>query len=181
MNHSTRPSVKLALALILVLVLPFVLAAAPNPQTPADAMGQATWVAILAVVAIGLSVVAAGAAFYSKLKREQQGYPIEADIEAALLPVIFQGICSAYKLSEQALDEVQLRLEGDDKKKIADSIYAMLPDQVDGYDLTLIKRLVPPERFEQLVQDGFDRFDRFFVEHRAHFNSLFEAWKAENA
>jgi len=27
------------------------------------------------------------------------------------------------------------------------------------------------------VQDAFDRFDRFFVEHQTHFNDLFEEWK----
>jgi len=144
-------------------------------------MEQATLITVLVVVAIGMSLVALGVAFYPKLKREEQGYPLEAEVEAALLPVIFQGICSAYKLSEQAGDEVHGRLAGVDKKKVAASIYSMLPDQVDGYDLSLIKRLVPQERFEQLVQDGFDRFDRFFTEHRSHFARLFEAWKTENA
>ena len=31
------------------------------------------------------------------------------------------------------------------------------------------------------VQDGYDRFDRFFVQHQGHFDELFEQWKAENA
>jgi hypothetical protein len=134
---------------------------------------------VLAGIAISAGAFALGVWGYPKLKQEKQGYPLEAEVEAALLPVIYDGICAAYRVSEIGMDEVQRRLSGLDKKQVADSIYRMLPDEIGGYDLTLIKRLVPPERFEQLVQDGFDRFDRFFVEHRAHFDQLFEQWKAE--
>jgi hypothetical protein len=54
----------------------------------------------------------------------------------------------------------------------------MLPDQVAGYDMSLIKNVVGEERFQQLVQDAFDRF---FVQHQAHFDGLFERWESENA
>ncbi len=57
----------------------------------------------------------------------------------------------------------------------------MLPDEVGEYDLGLIKFVVTEERFQQLVQDAFDRFDRFFVAHQGHFDELFEQWKADNA
>jgi hypothetical protein len=30
------------------------------------------------------------------------------------------------------------------------------------------------------VQDAFDRFDRFFVEHQQHFDDLFAAWQKAN-
>jgi hypothetical protein len=36
-------------------------------------------------------------------------------MEAALLPIIFQGICSAYRLSEQSVDNIHQRIEGADK------------------------------------------------------------------
>jgi hypothetical protein len=71
-------------------------------------------------------------------------------------------------------------VKGADKKQIANSIYRMLPDKVGDYDLSLVKHLITPERFEQLVQDAFDRFDRFFVEHQTHFDDLFEKWQADN-
>jgi hypothetical protein len=136
---------------------------------------------VLAGIAISAGAFALGVWGYPKLKQEKQGYPLEAEVEAALLPVIYDGICAAYRVSEIGMDEVQRRLSGLDKKQVAGSIYRMLPDELGGYDLTLIKRLVPAERFEQLVQDGFDRFDRFFVEHRTHFDELFERWKEVNA
>ena len=73
-----------------------------------------------------------------------------------------------------------MRISGVDKKKIADSIYRMLPEKIGSFNITLIKRVVTQERFEVLVQNAFDNFDRFFVEHQKHFDDLFEKWKAEN-
>jgi hypothetical protein len=144
-------------------------------------MDQNAWIMLFVGIALSAGLFALGVVLYPKLKREEQGYPLEAAIEAALLPVIFEGICAAYRMSEKGVDELQERIRGADKKKIADSIYRMLPDQVGDYDLSLVKNLITEERFQQLVQDGFDRFDRFFVEHQGHFDELFEQWKAENA
>jgi hypothetical protein len=141
---------------------------------------QNTWIMFFVGIAVSSGLFALGVVLYPKLKSEQQGYPMEAAIEAALLPLIFEGICAAYRVSERSVDELRQRIEGADKKQIADSIYHMLPDQVSGYDLSLVKHAVSPERFQQLVQDAFNRFDRFFLEHQAHFDDLFEQWKAEN-
>lgn len=138
------------------------------------------WMSILIGIALSCGLFALGVVVYTKLKREEQGYPLEAQIEAALLPILFEAICAAYRMSEKAVDEGYDRIKGLDKKKIADSIYAMLPDQIAGHDISLVKRLIPPERFEQLVQDAFDRFDRFYIEHSEHFDKLFEEWKEAN-
>jgi len=135
---------------------------------------------LVVVVACGLAF-AAGVKFYPRLKNEQQGYPMEAAVEVALLPIIYQGICAAYRLGEQGVGELKQSLDGADKKAIADSIYKLLPDSVAGFDLSLIKRVVTPARFQQLVQDAFDRFDRFYGEHKGHFDEMFEAWKTENS
>ena len=139
------------------------------------------WLALLIGVALSTGIFALLVYLYPKLKTETQGYPLEAQIEAALLPLVFEAICSAYRMSEQAVDDVGERIRGLDKKKIADSIFRMLPDQIGDFELTLVKNLIPQERFERLVQDAFDRFDRFFIQHQQHFEDLFEAWKAEQA
>ena len=143
-------------------------------------MDQNAWIMLLVGIAISCGLFALGVVLYPKLRAEKQGYPFEAEIEAALLPVVFQGICSAYRLSENSMDNIQQRIKGADKKKIADSIYAMLPDKVGLFEVILVKRIVTPERFEQLVQATFDRSDRFFVEHQTHFDEMFEKWKAAN-
>jgi hypothetical protein len=144
-------------------------------------MDQNAWIMLFVGIGVSAGVLALGVVLYPKLKREEQGYPLEAAIEGALLPIIFEGICAAYRISEKGVDELHQRVQGADKKKIADSIYRMLPDTVGDYDLSLIKAAVSDERFQQLVQDAFDRFDRFFIQHQAHFDDLFEKWKAENA
>lgn len=144
-------------------------------------MDQNAWIMLLVGIAVSSGLFALGVVLYPRLKREEQGYPMEAAIEAALLPVVYEGICAAYRMSEQGMDELRERIKGADKKKIADSIYRMLPDKIGDYDLGLVKYVVTEERFEQLVQDAFDRFDRFFVQHQAHFDELFEKWKAGNA
>ncbi len=132
---------------------------------------------ILATIAAAFTLFIVLILLYNWLQSKRQGYPLEAQIEAALLPIIFQGICAAYRLGERAVDEGYERLRGADKKLIADSIYAMLPDKIGNFDLTLVKSVVTRERFEQLVQNVFDMFDRFYVEHKAHFDELFEEWK----
>jgi len=144
-------------------------------------MDQNAWIMLFVGIGVSAGLLTLGVVLYSKLKGEEQGYPMEAAIEAALLPIIFEGICAAYRMSEKGVDELHQRIQGADKKAIADSIYRMLPDAVGDYDLSLIKAAVSDERFQQLVQDAFDRFDRFFIQHQAHFDELFEKWKAENA
>ena len=135
------------------------------------------WIWLFVGLAASSGVFALLVVLYPKLKGETQGYPLEAIIEPLLLPIIYEAICAAYRLSEHALDEVGDRLRGLDKKAIADSVYAMLPDEIGGYDITVIKAAISQERFQQLVQNSFDRFDRFYKTHRSHFDEQFEKWK----
>jgi hypothetical protein len=143
-------------------------------------MDQNALVMLLVGVAIASALFAVGVVVYPKLKSQRQNYPFEAQIEAALLPLIFNGLCAAYRLSEKGVDEMHCRLKGLDKKNVAKTVYRMLPDKVGDFELTLVKKVVTQERFETLVQNAFDNFDRFFVEHQAHFDDLFEKWKVES-
>jgi hypothetical protein len=140
-------------------------------------MDQNAWITLFVGIALASAVFALGVVLYPKLKNERQGYPFEAEIEAALLPLIFQGVCAAYRLSEKGIDEVHERWHNADKKKIADSIYGLLPAKIGDFDLSLVKRIVSRDRFEELVQDAFDRFDKFYIQHQARFDELFEMWK----
>jgi hypothetical protein len=137
--------------------------------------------ALLVGVAVTAALFALGVVIYPKVRAAQPSSVTDAAIEAALLPIIYHGICTAYRLNEISLDQLHQAIQGTDKKKIADSIYAMLPDKIDTFDISLVKRVVTPQRFEQLTQDAFDRFDRFYVEHQAHFDALFQQWKTANA
>ena len=144
-------------------------------------MDQNQWLTFFVGIAITSAVVALGVVLYSRLKAGEPGSVFEAAVEAALLPLIYQGICSAYRMNEMSLEQLQQKMKGANKKEIADSIYAMLPEKIGNFDLIIIKRVVNQGRFEQLVQAAFDRFDRFYVEHQAHFDDLFKKWQQENA
>lgn len=143
-------------------------------------MDQNAWIMLLVGIAVTSALFAVGVVLYPKLKSEKQGYPFEAAIESALLPLIFEGLCAAYRLSEKSVDDIHVRIKGTDKKKIADTIYRMLPEKIGQFEISLVKRVVTRERFETLVQNSYDNFDRFFVEHQKHFDDLFEQWKAAN-
>lgn len=134
-------------------------------------------IALVAVLVLALAAVIVGVKYYPLLKNAKQGYPMEAEIEAALLPVIFEAICAAYKLSEQSMDVLHERLNGVDKKALADFVYNLLPERIGGFDLALVKALIPPDRFAQLVQDAFNRFDVFWRANEDALNAEFEKWK----
>lgn len=139
------------------------------------------WIWLFVGLAVSSGIFALLVVLYPKLKGETQGYPLEMVIEPLLLPLIYEAICAAYRMSEQSVDELGERIRGLDKKAIADSVYAMLPDEIGGYDITVIKAAISQERFVQLVQNAFDRFDRFYKTHRAHFDEQFEEWKESQA
>jgi hypothetical protein len=127
-------------------------------------------------VVITLLVVIGGVKLYSWLRGAKQGYPMEDAVEAALLPLIYAAIYGAYRVSEAAVDIVGKRLEGLDKKAIADSIYAMLPDKIGNFDVAFVKRFVTAEDFAVLVQNAFDKFDRFYRETEGHFEEALDKW-----
>ncbi len=143
-------------------------------------MDQNAWITFFVGIAVTAGLFALGVVLYPKLKAAQPGSVFEAAVEAALQPIIYQGICAAYRLNEMSLDQLHQKIAGANKKQVADSIYAMLPDKIGDHDLGLVKHLVSRERFEQLVQAAFDRFDRFYVEHQTHFDDLFKQWQATN-
>src|SRR5512142_3410228 len=111
-------------------------------------MDQNALVMLLVGVAVASALFAVGVVVYPKLKTQKQNYPFEAQIEAALLPLIFQGLCSAYRLSEKGVDEIHCRIKGVDKKNIAKTVYRMLPEKIGEFDLSVVKTVVTQERFE---------------------------------
>ncbi len=143
-------------------------------------MDQNALMMLLVGIALTAALFALGVVLYTRLRAETPGSMRNAAIEAALLPILYQGICAAYRLNEMSLDQLHQALGGADKKKIADSIYAMLPDKIGQFDLVEVKHIVSRERFEALTQEAFDLFDRFYVEHQAHFDQLFQQWQAAN-
>lgn len=122
----------------------------------------------------GLAVAAVGAVtglvfLYGWLRNKKQGYPNETLIEAAVLPYIYNAIMAAYKASEAVMDATGDRLQGLDKAKIAAAIYAVVPESLElnvfGRSVHVpVKQMVPPEKFEALIQRAFDEFTSWYQE-----------------
>ena len=140
------------------------------------------WVLVAVGLLVGLAASAGGVAIgvwaLPRLRYEEQGYPMEQEIEDALLPIVFGAICAAFRVSEWCMDEVQERLRGANKKALADLVYGLLPEEVGGFPIGMVKRVVSEERFGELVQMAFDRFDRDFTAFEGRWREEFERWRA---
>ena len=133
------------------------------------------------MVSVGGTALAALLAYWllPKLRDEEQGYPLEAQIEALILPLIYKGILSAYKLSEAAMDEFGNRMEGIDKKNLADFCYDLLPESIGGIDIRIIKNIITRDRFSALTEDVFQEFLTFYNIHDGRFHELWKEWLIE--
>ena len=138
------------------------------------------WVMLLLGMAAGLAIFAIGVRYFPQLAKQKQGYPLEEQIEQALLPHIYNAINAAYKVSEKAVDDIEVRLRGADKAVVAKEVYQLLPNQIGGHDISQIKSMIGEERFAKLIQSSYDQFDQFFDQHRNRFDQLYEEWKREN-
>lgn len=104
---------------------------------------------------------------------------VQATVENALQPIIFQAIMAAYRLSEKSVDQGYARLHGADKKQLADDVYGLLPERVGEFGVTFVKSIVTQDRFRELVQNVFDQFDRFYLLNHDHFDDEFKQWAAK--
>jgi hypothetical protein len=130
---------------------------------------------LLTGIAVSCAVFALLFIIYPRLK-PAGGKIVQAAVEAELQPLIYEAIMAAYRLSEKSIDQGHARLRGSDKKFLADDVYAFLPERVGQHDITFVKSLVPRERFQALVQNAFDQFDRFYLLNHAHFDDEFQKW-----
>jgi len=136
-------------------------------------------VLVLLAAALGGAGVALGTHFLPLLKAKKQGYAYEEEIEAAILPVVYQAIASAYKMSEFAMDELGERLNGAEKQKFALAVYDMLPPRIGRFPVGIFKTLIGPEQFASLVQIAFDQFMTFYNQRHGDYVDLWDQWRAE--
>jgi hypothetical protein len=144
-----------------------------------DLEGIQAWIWIAGSGAVGILLTVGLVSLFRWLRDEEQGYPGEQQIEAALLPLIQHAIMAAFKLSESSMDELGKRLDGVDKAALARYVYNLLPDDIPiGENATLplgfIKLIITEDRFAELVQMGYDEFAEWFEGIRDKFNEGFE-------
>ncbi len=134
---------------------------------------------LLVGIALSCGIFAVLLIIYPRLAPRSAGM-VQLSVEAALQPIIAQAIMAAYRLSEKAVDQGHARLNGADKKLLADDVYRLLPDRVGDHEIAFVKTVVTQERFRTLVQNRFDQFDRFYLVNHEHFDSEFKRWAEKN-
>ena len=84
-------------------------------------------------------------------------------VQDAVMPWILQGIIMAFKASEIHFDETQAdgspeRLGGNAKRKIAMSMYDMLPGQIGPFNIDTLKLngIITPEIFEGWIEHAYE-------------------------
>lgn len=137
-------------------------------------------ITLLVGLVVGLVVIVAVGAGTPWLIKNRQGYPFEAQIETALTEYAVTAIAVGYRMSEKAIDELGHRLAGVDKKTFAYAIYDMLPPEIGGIPIAVVKAIVTKERFGQLVQNAFYQFDLFWGARQAQLEQLYSAWINDN-
>lgn len=144
-------------------------------------MGE-TWVQVTVVVSFVLALAALFIVAWFKVRPvvvKEQGYPYEKEIESLLIPLADRAIQAAFKVSEWAADDLLKRLDGIDKKWIADSTYELFPDEVGGFDVQFVKSFVSQQRWQEIVQAQYDSFRAWYIHNLEHFKEAFEEVKED--
>lgn len=136
---------------------------------------------LFAGIAISAAIFALLILYYPRLTERSTG-ALGAAKEAnrGLSPFVFYGILAAYRLGERALREGYPIPPGQDKKKMAGSVYQVLPAKIGDEEVASVKQRISSEQFEQMIQDSFSGFDSFFKDNQSHFDGQLEAWKKEH-
>jgi hypothetical protein len=122
---------------------------------------------IWVLLAIGALLLVAGWLLYQLgLRTRATASPSLQGVLDALVPYAYQGIFAGERMVVSVLDEAEAYIAAADKKAVADSIYDLLPPVITlgKYTIStdLVKRLVPREEFQRLVENVYNTADAFF-------------------
>lgn len=93
----------------------------------------------------------------------------------AILPHIYRAILAGERSVIWAFDAGEHYLESADKKAVADSLYALIPDIVlvssVPVPVGVFKKLIPIEIFEAWVKEVYDQADAFLTKNEDYLRS----------
>lgn len=106
-----------------------------------------------------IAAVGAVAGILSIIRKDTTNALLQKAIDL-VMPYVTKGIHAADVMAINTLTNVETTLDGEDKKKIADSFYDLIPTDLHIGRLPVpVKSLVPREMFEKLVEDAYQEFD----------------------
>lgn len=135
---------------------------------------------VAVAIAIGCVLILLGIALFhivqaARASAVTNNQPGISDVLDALTPYIYRAILAGERATLWGLDQVDASIHGADKKAVADSVYALLPDMVmvGSFPLPLstIKAFVPRETFEARVKDLYDQADAFIQRNEVYLKS----------
>lgn len=143
-------------------------------------------------VALGGVLLLAAIALYFIVRRLRAGedgvvgtaddVPAFEAIELALQPYILRAILAGERAMVWGINDFKTKLAGIDKKHVADSFYALLPDLIMvgsvPVPLSVVKKLVSADDFYRLIKDAYDAADAFIVRNEVYLRSQVDAFKA---
>lgn len=151
---------------------------------------------VVPLLLIGLCVLAVLAILGVRSEAEASKNPIVKralptieEVYAAIEPLLYAAIFKAQKASEQFFTDTGKKLDGLDKKAIADSFYAAIPSNlpiaIDGITVNVplgrLKGLFSQSLFEQWVQEAYDKLMIDYHASADHIDSLFDDLKKQLA
>lgn len=93
----------------------------------------------------------------------------------AILPHIYKAILAGERSVIWAFDAGERYLESADKKAVAESVYALIPEIVlvgnVPVPVGVIKKLIPIELFEAWVKEVYDQADAFLTKNEDYLRS----------
>ncbi len=128
---------------------------------------------IVGLVVVALLVVGAGIILSARKTNAGKNPTFDAVLDA-LMPMVYRGIVAGQKAAITALNDFDTWLEGEDKQKIADSLYNLIPDVIlvgtTPIPVNVVKRLVTKEDFSNLVKNVYDETAAFIRKNAEYFD-----------
>lgn len=128
-----------------------------------------------AAIALAALLLALGAWAYPRLKREEQGYVFEDEIEAVLLPLIHDAVHTVHEMTITRLREVGgAELSAEQKQVLFAELYRLIVP-VD------LKRFVSMEQWQEWGQAVYDGGRTTVIDFAGHLDGMLEKWETEAA
>jgi hypothetical protein len=138
---------------------------------------------LVTAVLVGALLILLGLALragIAQIKAQNKNPGLDAFLDA-LTPYLYQAIFAGEKAILWGFEQADAAVQAADRKKVADSVYDLLPDTliVDGVSLPVskVKLLVTREVFEQWVKTVYDQTHAFILKNEAYLRSQVDALK----
>jgi hypothetical protein len=99
----------------------------------------------------------------------------------ALTPYVYQAILAGERAVIWGLDALEDHIAATDKKKVADSVYNLIPDAIVVGGVTLssdaIKRLITRDEWQNFIKTQYDAADAFLQRNEVYLRGQVEQLK----